>query len=404
VYYDTAYGTIRGCAAGEDINDYYSGRPILCSERLHLYDETGNVIGTVNSCPKLRIEECREERCGQRVPRGFSCRREHWNFGELYGGERQTLIRCADPRLDRFFNGELPLKECKGKLLAAVYDEQGKMLDSVHCGPGGSGGDAGEWAGFPAAAADEALNGGASGDEAGNSANSPPQSGVRELSRIDLETRPDDTAFVSSGSNTKVAYEAPDNVSGQGEPSSLGTFFSALLEVIGDPSNADRVATESTNTGAADASDGSGIATVADFMSENRSGVQMRKKARTKEVAAVVSTPLVEPRTQADTSPETTKPNGSTSLNGKTVSGAYQLKIGAWQRSERLSSHDHKANLGAVQAGATALTDVLGENLGRAPSASVRGVRVEGGFGWEKTALMMLGIVGGFSVFLYRGR
>lgn len=157
VFYDTAYGTVRGCAKAADLNGYNSERPVPCAERLQLYDEAGKVIDTVNSCPKIRTEECGKDQCGLRgVPEDWLCRRESWDFGELYGGERRTMRRCVDPRFEHYF--ENPYKRCETKRpIAKLYDERGRRVDSIPCSPGSSDGGLGQWAGFETDDAEKAL-------------------------------------------------------------------------------------------------------------------------------------------------------------------------------------------------------------------------------------------------------
>jgi hypothetical protein len=155
VYYDTVHGTVRGCREGSA--SHSMERP--CSGPIHLYDKAGREIGTVPSCPRIRTEACDESQCGAPVPSDWTCRREYWNFGRLYGDEIRTIRRCASPEFYEYINGERPPCNRKnGKYIAAIYDERGRRVDGMTCLPGGTGGDLGEWAGLEAEKADDALN------------------------------------------------------------------------------------------------------------------------------------------------------------------------------------------------------------------------------------------------------
>ncbi|HSK99821.1 MAG TPA: hypothetical protein VK869_05750 [Rubrobacteraceae bacterium] len=156
VFFDTAYGTVRGCRKG--IEAY--GEDRICSRPVHLYDEAGREIDAVPSCPKVRSEKCGANQCGAPVPFDWTCRREYWSFGELYGGETRTLRRCASPEFYEYVNEERPpCKRRNAKLISALYDERGEKIDGMSCLPGGSGGDLGEWAGLEAKQADDTLKG-----------------------------------------------------------------------------------------------------------------------------------------------------------------------------------------------------------------------------------------------------
>lgn len=156
VYYDTTYGTVRGCHEGIEMY----GENHFCSRPLHLYDEAGREIGSVPSCPEVRSEKCGASQCGAPVPSDWTCRREHWSFGKLYGGETRTLRRCANPEFYEYTNDERPpCKRRNVKPISALYDEKGEKVDGMTCLPGGSGGDLGEWAGLEAKQADDTLKG-----------------------------------------------------------------------------------------------------------------------------------------------------------------------------------------------------------------------------------------------------
>jgi len=163
VYYDTANGTVRGCAPARLLNDYYHEYSDSCAEEgLHLYDEVGRDIGTANLCPKITMEECNTALCGQSVPSDWVCRREEHNLGDLYRKERRTYIRCAAPLLEDFINGYVKERECKGEPLGVLFDEQDQQIwaATIQCIiGGGGGGDMAEWAGFDADDADDALDG-----------------------------------------------------------------------------------------------------------------------------------------------------------------------------------------------------------------------------------------------------
>ncbi len=409
VYYDTAHGTVRGCAPARLLNDYYHDYPDSCAdEGLHLYDEVGGEIGTANLCPKITMEECNTARCGQPVPPDWSCRTEHWNFGELYEGERQTLTRCADPLLERWRNEELSARECNGQLLGIVYDENGKKLDTFHCWlSGGGGGDAGEWAGFAADGADEALNGRDSGDGA-------------------------DDHSKATGVALEWISEARDTVFSERKISQSAEFFGALMRRIeGPPEEAKEVEDNSVRlTGGSSASQGgraetSVEASMAESFRETpqdspvrnaevraedveaaqteraNNGVGVQRKARHWQSVAVPG-PLDEYGVGINMGQGRTRPETATSATGKAVSSAFQFEINVSRASGHATPQDDNTEAGVDRVDDNALTPVLGASLGRSPSAVVRGARAISNSGWAKTALATLGIVGGILVFRRR--
>lgn len=171
VFYDTAYGTVRGCFV-ETMHD--EGVWQCASEDLYLYDEYGDRITTVNHCLDRRVQECSPDKCGLRhVPEDWQCREEIWNFGELYSGEQQTVRRCVNPRFGYYMQN--PYKRCESPaLIGALHDEQGKRIDEIPCSSGGSDGGLGEWAGFGADGAEETLGGEKPSADAEDRPESPP--------------------------------------------------------------------------------------------------------------------------------------------------------------------------------------------------------------------------------------
>ena len=173
VYYDTVYGTVRGCWDQRSMLN--NGHDFFCDDaELHLYDEAGREIDTVDDCPKIRTRDCGRDQCSAPAPHDWSCRREEWNFGELYNGERRTMTRCASPEFDEYIGGEQP--SCKRKdagLIAALYDEHGRSVDAIPCIGGRSDWDLGAWAGMNAGKAEDTLDegggGSGGGDETGGS-------------------------------------------------------------------------------------------------------------------------------------------------------------------------------------------------------------------------------------------
>lgn len=417
IYYDTAYGTVRGCADGDDLNDYYSERPMACAERLHLYDEAGREIDTLNSCPKVRMEDCKTAQCGKSVPRDWSCRKEHWNFGQLYGEERRTLIRCADPLLESLLNSEVPFRECKGGLLGVLYDERGRELDAIACGSDGSGGNMAEWAGFDADAADDALDDdGTVGEPGGKHENvRPGAAGSDSDSRGDTQASSED------------ASEIPSAASGQQEERPvLATLYGLLTGSSG-------VAPDTAvPPGASDG--GSTITSVWDFTAEalpssiagdeaegGETGVQAQENANARvetkvqdnvadeEVAAAKW--AVERFDQPGGQSGTTRSDGvALSAKGTDPESGREdelrstLMVGTAEdvaapssgSEPRATAGDERGASGrADEASGTRSTAVgWGETLGRARAAAVQSVRDIGGFAWTK-AVVALAVIGG---------
>lgn len=418
VYYDTAYGTVRGCAPARLLNDYYHDYPDSCAEEgLHLYDEVGREIGTANLCPKVSTEECETAQCGQPVPLDWSCRMEHWNFGELYEGERRTLTRCADPRLESWWNRELSKRECHGQLLAIAYDEQGRKLDTVHCllGGGGSGGDLGEWAGFAADGADEALNGVDGGDGAYNGAKDDQRSGTGGSGGGDLN----DAAIVAIGSTS----ETPGTIFSGREPSQLTELFQTLIRSIeGSPGETRKMDGNTDVRSTIDSSIGQGgratrqeppvenaevgaedIEAVQAQSASNGVDVDFQRKTRSGQGGALPRAPS-EYEVGIGERQGNTSPDAAASTTGNAVSLTFPSETGASRAGERIDRKDDDTKAGIERTDSTALAPVSGASLDRAPSALVRVARVVGGFGWAKTALAMatLGTAGGILIFRRR--
>ncbi len=414
VYYDTAYGTIRGCAPAADMNDYYHERPTSCAEEgLHLYDEAGREIGTANLCPKVRNEECKTARCGQPVPQDWSCRREHYNFGELYGGERRTLTRCADPLLEDFLSRDVPVRECKGELLGVLYDERGREIkgEQMTCSHGGSGSDMAEWAGFDAAAAEDVLDGGnggtpsePGGGSTGGPANAPP------FAVMGTEGAADNTQSDSE--------DAPGTASGESgrqeeHPAALAALYRLLTGNDGAPPGA------AAPAGAPDS--GSTITSVRDFtaralplgIAHNEAGsneteenanarveTKVWENVASEEVAAVKQ--VAEGSDQSGGAAVPTKRKASESERETKDAFRSALAVSA---APVPSEAESRAAVGgsaitadssiSERSGMRTAAVGWGGALDRAQTAAVQSVRDGGGFDWLKAAVAVLGVSGG---------
>lgn len=167
VYYDTAYGTVRGCYDKRIVmkNPGYHFEDTRVD--MHLYDEAGRKIGVFRYDPKVTEESCGEDRCeiGLRVPRKWECERLHYKYSKMYGQTRNEEVRCIHPEYDNYKGIKAP-KRLKDGWCAKWFDENGREIDRDGCGLGGSGANMGLHAGNNAKKADEALhNGGIRGDD-----------------------------------------------------------------------------------------------------------------------------------------------------------------------------------------------------------------------------------------------
>ncbi|CAA9416649.1 MAG: hypothetical protein AVDCRST_MAG03-2247 [uncultured Rubrobacteraceae bacterium] len=154
-FYDTRFGTVRGCYNGWERFDAMWWKEACGPVRA--YDESGRYLGTFRDCT-IEKDLCGENNCGTGLDRskGWDCRRVTKHWGPLYGPpEREGWIMCLNfDRHDEFVAN--PSRETMEATCTKVIYPNGDV-DNNACGHQG-GPDIFMSAWKPAEDADDALN------------------------------------------------------------------------------------------------------------------------------------------------------------------------------------------------------------------------------------------------------
>lgn len=157
VFYDTRYGTVRGCGERDEVHSVSGG---ACA-RYELYDANGDYLRTAKHCEHRtsKLQECGRRDCGlERVPEDWSCSRARfYGKGDLYRGRTDTEYYCAHPRVKDGTGWEEahPNRTC-----TLIYDAGGNLVGRERCKDGDAEEDLVEDVSKPADQAQGDLQGG----------------------------------------------------------------------------------------------------------------------------------------------------------------------------------------------------------------------------------------------------